>query len=90
MHYEKRKVRVLVAPSCLTLCNPSWTVAHHASLSMEFSRQEYQSWLPFPSPGDFPNPGIKPRSLHCRQILYQLNYEGSSNSLRNQYSLVKK
>ena len=36
---------------------------------MGFSRQEYQSGLPFPSPGDPPNPGIKPRSLHCRQIL---------------------
>ena len=38
------------------------TVAHQASLSMGFSRQEYRSGLPFPSPGDFPNPGIKPRS----------------------------
>ena len=37
-----------------------WTVAHQAPLSMEFSRQEY---LPFPSPGDLPNPGIKPPSL---------------------------
>ena len=38
-----------------------WTVACQASLSMEFSRQEYWSGLPFPSPGDLPNPGIKPR-----------------------------
>ena len=38
-----------------------WTVAHPAPLSMEFSRQECWSELPFPSPGDFPNPGIKPR-----------------------------
>jgi len=30
---------------------------------MEFSRQEYWSWLPFPSPGDLPNPGIKPMTL---------------------------
>ena len=84
---------------------------------MEFSRPEYWSGQPFPSPGAFPNPGIKPRSpvlqadslpaepqgkpkftgvgslsllqqifltqevnrglLHCRQILYQLSYEGS-------------
>ena len=42
-------VCVLVAQSCLTLCNP-WTVAHQAPLSMEFSRQEYWSGLPFPSP----------------------------------------
>ena len=39
-----------------------WTVAHQASLSMEYSRQVYCSGLLFPSPGDLPNPGIKPRS----------------------------
>ena len=38
------------------------TVAHQALPSMEFSRQEYWSGLPFPSPGDHPNPGIEPRS----------------------------
>ena len=36
-----------------------WTVAHQAPLSVGFSRQEYWSGLPFPSPGDLPNPGIK-------------------------------
>ena len=40
-----------------------WVVACQAPLSMESSRQEYSSGLPFPSPGDFPNPGIKPVSL---------------------------
>ena len=39
-----------------------WTVARQAPLSMGFSRQEYQSGLPFPSPGDLPDPGIEPRS----------------------------
>ena len=39
-----------------------WAVAYQASLSMGFSRQEYWSGLPFPSPGDLPDPGIKPRS----------------------------
>ena len=39
-----------------------WTVVHQAPLSMGFSRQEYWSGLPFPSPGDLPNPGIKLRS----------------------------
>ena len=38
------------------------TVDYQASQSMEFSRQEYWSGLPFPSPGDLPNPGIEPRS----------------------------
>ena len=39
-----------------------WTVACQAALSMGFSRQEYQSGLPFPSPGDLPDPGIEPQS----------------------------
>ena len=39
-----------------------WTVAHHAALSMGFSRQEYWSGLPFPSPGDLPHLGMEPRS----------------------------
>ena len=39
-----------------------WTVAHQAPTSMGFSRQEYWSGLPFPSPGDLPKPGIEPRS----------------------------
>ena len=38
-----------------------WTVAYQATPSMGFSRQEYQRGLPFPSPGDLPDPGIKPR-----------------------------
>ena len=39
-----------------------WTVAHQGPPSMGFSRQEYWSGLPFPSPGDLPDPGIEPRS----------------------------
>ena len=38
-----------------------WTVARQAPLSMGFSRQEYWNGLPFPPPGNLPNPGIKPR-----------------------------
>ena len=41
----------------------TWTVAYQAPLSMGFSRQEYWSGLPFPSPGDLPDPGIEPVSL---------------------------
>ena len=40
-----------------------WTVAHQAPLSMGFPRQEYWSGLPFPPPGNLPNPGIEPVSL---------------------------
>ena len=39
-----------------------WSVAYQASLSIGFARQEYWSGLPFPSPGDVPDPGIEPRS----------------------------
>ena len=51
----------LVAKLCPTLATP-WTVARKAPLSMGFSRQECWSELPFPSPGDLPDPGIKPES----------------------------
>ena len=52
-----------------------WTAACQAPLSMGFPRQEYGSGLPFPPPGDLPDPGIKAASpaslLLCRQILYR-------------------
>ena len=54
-------MKVLLAQSCPTLVTP-WTVAFQAPLSMEFSRQEYRSGLPFPSPGDLSNPWIEPGS----------------------------
>ena len=50
---ELSHVRLFVTP---------WTVAYQAPPSMGFSRQEYWSGLPFPSPGDLPEPGIEPRS----------------------------
>ena len=51
----------LVTQLCLTLWGP-WTVARQAPPSMEFSRQEYWSGLPFPLRRDLPNSGIKPAS----------------------------
>ena len=54
-----------------------WTVAHQAPLSMEFSRQEYWSGSPLPSPGDLPDPESNPGLLHSRQILYHLSCQGS-------------
>ena len=51
----------LVAQLCLTLYDPM-TITYQAPLSMGFPRQEYWSGLPFPSPGDLPNPGIEPMS----------------------------
>ena len=48
--------------SLLLLFEILWTIVLQASLSMGFSRQEYRSALPFPSPGELPDPGIKPES----------------------------
>ena len=77
----------LVAQSCPTLCDP-WTVACQAPLYMEFFRQEYGCGLPFPTPGDLPNPGIELRSptlkvdsspselpgkpIHCNYVIGKL------------------
>ena len=60
-HISGRWVGCWVAKSCLTLCDPM-DLAHQVPLSVGFSRQEYWSGLPFPSPGDLPHPGIKPES----------------------------
>ena len=51
------------AQSCLTLCGPMDCIAHQALLSMEFSRGEYWSGLPYPTPGDLPDPRVEPTSL---------------------------
>ena len=56
---QKVKVKLL---SRVQLFATPWTVTYQAPLSMGFSRQEYWSGLPFPSPGDLPDPGIEPRS----------------------------
>ena len=55
----------MCAPPCsrVWLFETPWTVAHQDPLSMEFSRQEYWSGLPFPTPGDLPNPRIEPTSF---------------------------
>ena len=65
MYLSLRLVQLFVTP---------WTVAHQGPLSMEFSRQEYWSRLPFPSPGDLPNPGIEPASpaLQADSLPYEL------------------
>ena len=56
---KKKKVKSL---SRVRLFATPWIVAYQAPLSMGFSRQEYCSGLPFPSPGDLPHPGVKPGS----------------------------
>ena len=59
---NKVKVKVLVPQWCLTLCDPMDCIAHQTLLSMKFSRQEYWSGSPFPSPGELPKSGFEPRS----------------------------
>ena len=59
-----------------SLASP-WTVAHQAPLSMGFPRQEYWSELPFPSPGDLPDPEFKPTSPAWQADSLTLSYLGS-------------
>ena len=54
-----------------------WTVACQAPLFVGFSRQKYRSGLPFPSPGDLPNPGIESPSLHWQVDSFPLRQQGS-------------
>ena len=53
-----------------------WTVAHQAPLSKGFPRQEHWSGLPFPSPGDLPNPGIEPTSPALQADSLSLSHQG--------------
>ena len=77
-HFPQMKMK---APqSCPTLCD-SMDCNPQASLSMGFSRQNYRSGLPFPSPGDLPNPGVKPCSS-ALQIDFLLSEPQGSLSLK--------
>ena len=62
----------------------SWTIAHHAPLSMEFSRQEYWSGLLFPSPGDLSDPGIEPGSPSFQADSLPTERPGKTLSERSQ------
>ena len=64
LHYFNPKTisEELKSLSRVRLFATPWTLAYQAPLSMGFSRQEYWSGVPFPSPGDLPNPGIEPGS----------------------------
>ena len=64
-----------------------WTAAHQAPLSMGFSRQEHWSGLPFPSPGDLPDPGIKLASLKSPASAGSF-FTTSRNIMRNTYIVL--
>ena len=65
-----------------------WTVAHQAPLSMEFSRQEYWSGLPFLSPGDLPNPGIELGSPAFQADSLPPNHQGRPSMAGNFEGIV--
>ena len=77
LQWKWNKVKVLGRSVMSTHFATPWTICHQASLSTRFLRQEYWSGLPFPSPGDLPDSGIKYVLLHCKQILYHLSHHGS-------------
>ena len=70
-----------VCAKSLQLCRlfvTLWAVAHQAPLSMGFSRQDYWSRLPYPPPGDLPNPGIETQFSHvASRFFYRLSHQGS-------------
>ena len=87
-------VCVLVTQLCPTLATP-WTISHQAPLSVKFSRQEYWSGLPFSSPGDLPDPDIKPGSpalqadaLPSELLLESHGHLGSVDTLKEFIILV--
>ena len=78
LNLDSETLQIVCVLSCFShvrLFATLWTVAHQAPLSMGFSRQEYWSRLPFASPGDLPDPGIKPASLTS------LHWQGGSSPL---------
>ena len=72
-YYNGKDIRVCVcvwALSHVQLLVTPWTITHQAPLSMRFPRQEYWSQLPFPTPGDLPDPGIEPGSPALAGIFF--------------------
>ena len=69
---NKNKMKLL---RCVQLFATLWTVAYQAPPSMGFSRQKYWSGLPFPSPGDLPDPGTKPGSnIYIYIYIFEYTY----------------
>ena len=83
---------VLVTKSASDSYATPWAAVRQAPLSMGFPRQEYWSGLPFPTPGDLPDPGIEPTSscISCigRRILYH-RATREAQTLRSQFKISK-
>ena len=73
--FDKISCCCLVGKLCQS--ETSWIVARQAPLSMGFSLQEYWSGLPFPPPGDLPDPGIEPGSPALQADSLPLSHQGS-------------
>ena len=67
-----------------------WSVAHQAPLTVEFSKQKYWSGLPFPSPGELPDPGIKPASPALASGLFTTEPPGKQKSCTLFFYILKK
>ena len=78
---ERQCVKKVKSLSRVLLFATPWTVAYHAPLSMGFSRQEYWSGLPFPSPEDFPDSRIKPESPTLQADALPSELPGKSASM---------
>ena len=74
--YKKIIAVVLVSQSCLILCDPMDYSPPGSSVQVILQARILE-WVPFPSPGDCPNPGTEPGLQHCRWILYHLSHQGS-------------
>ena len=79
----------LVAKSCPTHCSPTDCSLPGSSVLGIF-QAKYWSGMQFPSPGDFPDPGTKPRSSVFRRILYQLKHLGNANTMYSPYKPLKR
>ena len=82
----KHKVKLL---SHVQLFVIPWTTAYQAPPSMEFSRQVYWGGLPFPSPGDLPNPGIEPRSPTLQAYTLSSELPGNTPTLHKSCPISK-
>ena len=85
-NYKERSEEVK-SLSRVQLFSTPQTVAYHALLSMGFSRQEYWNGLPFPSPEDLPNPGIKPRSPTLKADALSSEPPGKSSMRREKRTI---
>ena len=83
---KKVKVKSL---SRVQLFATPWTVVYQAPPSMGFSRQEYWSGLPFPSPGGLPNPGIEPRSPALQPMARKMSFYQNITRDSSKYSFPK-